>query len=530
MPNGRIALISERRGGYGRCHGRPVPSYTLHSMNYDASDLAMLSPHETNEWFPSIDHDGMVIYTRWDYVDRGFSQAHHPWITTPDGRDSRVIQGNYPKQQNNRPHFENSVRAVPNSRKLTATACCHHGQYFGSLILIDPTVADDDFMSQVRRITPDQLFPESENATHRDPVNYGQPYPLSEDFYLCVYDPFSSSAAGPSNNYGIYLLDSFGNRTLLYRDPNISCQSPIPVRTRDVPPVIPHKVLVAKPLVPGETFVPCDPETLPKTATVGVMNVYDSAREIPAGTHITHLLIVQLLPKTNPYAHNPAIGYGDQKGARMILGTVPVEEDGSALFQLPVDVPVYFQAVNEQGTAVLSMRSATYVKPGEELMCQGCHEGRYHSPMAQQSVPQAFLREPSEIEPAPEGAKPLSYVRLVQPIWDKHCVDCHQKENAMDLSDGNGQGHFSPSYANLRPHIFYFNNADWTTSKTIPGEFGAQASKLYHLLKDGHYDVQLSANEMERIVLWLDNNADFYGAYDDIPEQRIGQIIWPKLQ
>ncbi|MCL2623045.1 MAG: NPCBM/NEW2 domain-containing protein [Planctomycetaceae bacterium] len=547
MPNGRIALISERRGGYGRCHGRPVPSYTLHSMNYDGSDIAMLSPHETNEWFPSIDHDGMIVYTRWDYVDRGFNQAHHPWITTPDGRDSRVIQGNFPVQQSNRPHFEISIRAVPDSRKLTATAACHHGQYFGSLILIDPTIEDDDFMSQVRRITPDQLFPESENAAHRDPANYGQPYPLSEDYYLCVYDPFSSSAAGPSNNYGIYLLDSFGNRTLLYRDPNISCQSPIPVRTREVPPVIPHKLLVAKPLQPGETFVPCDPETLPKTALVGVMNVYNSARNIPNDTHITHLRIVQLLPKTNYYAHNPAIGYGDQKGARMILGTVPVEPDGSALFQLPVNVPVYFQALDDQGVAVQSMRSATYVKPGEELMCLGCHEGRYRSPVPQPSVPLAFSREPSEIAPGPDGTKPLSYVRLIQPIWDKHCVDCHQKEsvagrnapgvagrdapvNAIDLSDGGGQGHFSPSYSNLRDHVFFFDNADWTTSKTIPGEFGAQASKLYHLLKDCHYDVQLTKDEMDSIVLWLDNNADFYGAYDDIPEQRIGQIVWPKLE
>ena len=530
MPNGRIALISERRGGYGRCHGRPVPSYTLHSMNHDGTDVAMLSPHETNEWFPNIDHDGMIIYTRWDYVDRGFNQAHHPWITTPDGRDSRALQGNFPKQQSNRPHFENSVRAVPNSHKLIATACCHHGQYFGSLILIDPTVEDDDFMSQVRRITPDQLFPESENAAHRDPANYGQPYPLSDDFYLCVYDPFSSSAAGPSNNYGLYLLDSFGNRTLLYRDADISCQSPLPLREREMPPVVPHKLLVAKPLEPGETFVPCDPETLPKTALVGVMNVYDSARDIPQGTKITHLRIVQLLPKTNPYAHIPAIGYGDQKGARMILGTVPVEEDGSVWFNLPVDIPVYFQAIAEDGTAVLSMRSATYVKPGEELMCQGCHEGRHRTPTLQTSVPKAFLRKPSDITPGPDGTQPLNYVRLVQPIWDQHCVDCHQKENAIDLSDGSGKGHFSPSYDNLRKQVFYFNNADWTTSKTIPGEFGSQASKLYRLLKDGHYDVKLSPEEMERVTIWLDNNADFYGAYDDIEEQRVGHVIWPKLQ
>ncbi|MDR1493243.1 MAG: NPCBM/NEW2 domain-containing protein [Planctomycetaceae bacterium] len=530
MPNGRIAFISERRGGYGRCHGRPVPSYTLYSMNYDGSDVAMLSPHETNEWFPNIDRNGMIIYTRWDYVDRGFNQAHHPWITTPDGRDSRPIHGNYPNRQHNRPHFENNLRSVPHSNKYAATACCHHGQYFGSLVLINPDVEDDDEMSPVRRITPDQLFPESENAVHRDPVNYGQPYPLSEDFYLCVYDPFSSSAAGPLNNYGIYLLDSFGNRTLLYRDPDISCQSPTPVRAREVPPVVPHKLLVAKPLQRGEKFTPTDPATLPQTAFVGVMNVYDTVREIPKGTRIKELRVVQLLPKTNPIGHNPAIGYGSQKGARMILGTVPVEEDGSALFNMPVDIPVYFQAVNEDGTAALSMRSATYVKPGEELVCQGCHEGRHRAPLRSNRLPLAFQRAPSNIAPAPDGTRPLNYPKLVQSIWDKRCVECHQKEKAIDLSNGRGAGHFSPSYSNLRKYVFFFDDPTWTTSKTISGKFGAQASKLYRLLKDGHYGVKLSPDEWKRIVLWLDNNADFYGAYDDIREQRAGKTVTPKLQ
>jgi len=530
MPNGRIALISERRGGYGRCHGRPVPSYTLHSMNYDGTDLVTLSPHETNEWFPNIDHNGMIIYTRWDYVDRGFNQAHHPWITTPDGRDSRPIHGNYPEKQRDRPHFENSVRPVPGSDKLTATACCHHGQYFGSLILIDPKVEDDDLMSSVRRITPDQLFPESENRTHQDPVNYGQAYPLSEDHYLCVYDPFSGSAAGPENLYGIYLLDSFGNKTLLYRDPDISCQSPIPLRFRETPPVIPHQVLVAKPLGPGETFVPVDLKTLPATGMVGLMNVYDSVRPIPEGTKIKSLRIVQLLPKTTPLAHVPEIGYGNQKGARMILGTVPVEDDGSALFQLPVNIPVYFQAVDENGVAVLSMRSATYVKPGEELVCQGCHEGRHRSPKQRLSAPLAFQRSPSEIIPEVDGTKPVNYPRLIQPIWDKHCVSCHEQRQAIDLSDDNGMGHFSPSYANLRHFVFYFDDPGWTTSKTIPGEFGALASPLYHLLKNGHYDVELSPEEMHCIILWLDNNADFYGTYDDLAEQRLGQQIQPKLE
>ena len=349
LPNGRVAFISERRGGFGRCHGRPVPSYTLHSMNADGSDIVMLSPHETNEWQPSVDHNGMIVYTRWDYVDRGFNQAHHPWITTPDGRDSRVIQGNFARNAGDRPHFEADIRAIPGSQKLVATASCHHGQAYGSLVIVDPTVKDDYAMGPVRRLTPDQLFPESECRTHYDPANYATAWPLSEDFYLCAYDAFSRSNAGEANDYGVYLIDTFGNRILLYRDPAISSISPMPLRSRPIPPVVSHATLVGKPLAPGEKFAAPDPEQLPKVGLVNLVNVYDSVLPWPADTKITTLRIVQLLPKTTPHANNPRIGYGDQKGARAILGTVPVEEDGSASFLLPVNIPVSFQALGADG-------------------------------------------------------------------------------------------------------------------------------------------------------------------------------------
>jgi len=536
LPSGRIAFISERRGGYGRCHGRPVPSFTLHSMNHDATDIITMSPHETNEWAPSVDNNGMIIYTRWDYVDRGFNQAHHPWITTPDGRDSRAIQGNFAERASDRPHFEVSVRAIDGSHKFTATAACHHGQVYGALVLVDPKIEDDDKMAPVRRITPDQLFPESECPTHRGPANYATAWPLSEDFYVCVYDPDSKSNEGEANNYGIYLLDKFGNRELLYRDPLISCMDPIPLRPRRQPPVIPHAMAVGKPLAPGEKFVATDPEKIPTKAPVMLMNVYDSRLPLPEGTEVKALRIVQLLPKTTTHAHNPAIGYGNQKSARAVLGTVPVEKDGSANFMMPVDIPVYFQAIDQDGYAVYSMRSATYVHPGERLVCQGCHERRYDAPTRPTQLPLAMRRPASEIKPDVDGSKPFSFPRLVQPVFDKHCVECHRKSSdpkAMDLSAGNiatNGGQHYPSYKNLRNWAFFWDNASWTTPRTIPGQFGAQASKLDRLLIEGHHDVNLSADELHRIRLWLDCNSDFFGSYENTAAQSKGEIVHPTLE
>ena len=63
----------------------------------------------------------------------------------------------------------------------------------------------------------------------------------------------------------------------------------------------------------------------------------------------------------------------------------------------------------------------------------------------------------------------------------------------------------------------YGSNRDWNSPKfyrTTPGAFGAQASKLYALLRRGHHGVKLDAAEMDRLVIWLDSVCQFYGVYE----------------
>jgi hypothetical protein len=543
LPDGRIVFISERRGGFGRCHGRPVPLFTLHTMDGDGKNLFRVSHHEGNEWHPSADNDGMIVYSRWDYVDRGHNQAHHPWITAPDGRDPRAIHGNFKPSHDLNPDMELNVVAIPGSHRYVATASAHHGQAYGSLIVIDPRVPDDDALSPVRRLTPDVGFPET---AERGIFAYGTAWPLSEHYYLCVYSP-------SGDRHGIYLLDAFGNRELLYRDPEIGCLGPISVKPRPAPPVVPAAVEPAR-LTDIPTFRTVGDEhpldrlhldTADK-AVVSLVNVYDSLYPFPAGVKVCALRIVHLLPKSTPLHHHPQIGYGSETNGRAVLGTVPVEEDGSACFYLPPGKSVYFQALDERGCAVQSMRSATYVHAGETLTCLGCHEPKGRSPrQTPAGLPRALRREPSQIQPEAEGSNPLSFPRLVQPVLEKHCVNCHGRDadDPPDLRAGNWQGHkflWYESYRNLRPYAFHFgaprNEARehqydrWQLARTVPGKFGARASKLLPLLDNGHYDVRLSPEELRRIIVWLDANSDFFGAYENVHAQAQAELVQPKIQ
>lgn len=560
LPSGRLCFNSERRGGFGRCHGRPVPTYTLHSMNPDGSDIVPVSYHETNEWHPSVTDQGLVVYSRWDYVDRDSDIAHHPWITTPDGRDARSLHGNFPKRHGRqlRPWMELDVKPIPGSHRYLATAAPHHGQAFGSLVMVDPDIEDDDVMSQVKRVTPETPFPESERG--RGNWVFATSWPLSEDVYLAAYaprDPKDRGRRGVATTHGLYVVDSFGNRTLLYRDPDINCQSPLPLRARRLPPVVTHLADAGRPnskaraaaeptILEATKAMPGDSAHSPKglaPGTFAVMDVYDGLLDWPEGTTITALRVVQLYPKATAPSNRPRIGIGNQSLARGVLGVVPVEADGSAYFEAPAGRALYFQALDEKGLAVQSMRSLTYLQPGQRLACQGCHEIRNRAPAVPREVPLALRRPPSKLEGDVDGSNPVLYPRLVQPVLDRKCVACHTKQKkAPDLSGKVATGKdarsgWTQSYTVLARHGFWQNGGNGAIrderhglSRNTPGAFGAYASPLYKRLATGHHGVQLTDAERYRLTLWLDTNTNFYGAYFDLEKQARGEVVWPRLE
>jgi hypothetical protein len=532
LPDGAVAFVSGRRGGFLRC-GRVCPVYTLYRMDPRGENIRPLSYHETHEWLPSVDHDGRIAYTRWDYVDRDSDIAHHLWLKYPDGRDPRAPHGNYPKTRESRPWMEMSIRAIPGSRRYLAVAAPHHGQHFGSLVMIEPDIEDDRSMSQVKRISPEVMLPEAESAPGvSKPVGgggdgqvFGTPWPLSEDFHLAVYDP-------GQRHYGMYLVDAFGNRDLLYQDSAIGISDPIPLRARPAPPVIPDQTRYANP-----------EGGAPATGTVAITNVYDSHLPWPEGTRLKELRVIQVFPKSTPAPDDPHIGRADRHDealARGVLGVVPIEEDGSAHFEMPAGVPFYMQALDENGMAVQTMRSVTYLHPGERMSCAGCHEPKHRAPQALRDMPLALGKPPARLRPEPEGSHPLSFPRLVQPVLDKRCVDCHERKRDEDAPSLRGDqfvkhGH-SEAFRSLAPFAWSKSGGNHLgitrnqTSYSIPGDVGARASRLWKMLEDGHHDVALDPGEMRRITLWIDANSLFYGDYFEPEIQARGECPQPRLK
>jgi len=599
MPDGRIVFLSTRKGtaiqtgkldtaemcdidfpdSYVRCGGdnfRPVAVYTLHSIAPDGGEMRQISAFENFEWTPSLMNDGRIAYTRWDYVDRYAQHFISVWGKNPDGTKSTLIYGNYTFF----PDIILEPRAIPGSSKLVFVGAAHHSTFGGSLALLDRNLGTEGEIP-IERITPEVVFPETEG---HPPHYYAHPCPLSEDYYLVSWSDkhlpphgyFADENRNPSNSMGIYYYDRFGNLELLCRDTRISCVNPVPLASRPVPPDLPSDLDWDGPQE-GE-FV--------------VQNIYEGLEEFGFtrdSQSVKRLRIIATVPKTQPHMNVPSLGITTEDPGKFVLGTVPVEEDGSAYFRVPSGVPYFFQALDENGVAVQTMRTLADLMPGESATCIGCHENREASPRLA-SVPMALTREPSKLNADPVGTWPFHYSELVQPVLDNHCVSCHSPQNtesaasSLDLtaqhsyhsllSFGSGTVKLGgPLYSELgaigeRALGHHRANPGMTQMEairtaavslvkngggslkdmayerdiSIPGTATASQSRLLAILMnreepeiEAHHvlfgrsgtlagntvDVQLSQEDVYRMIVWMDLYALYQGYYNPKQEKEL---------
>jgi hypothetical protein len=528
LPDGDMVFCSTRRGQstqcsqataaatlsdpalpdcYVRCGGgptRPCSVYTLHVMNSQGKDLRPISSFEMFEWTPSVDAEGRILYSRWDYVDRYGQNNMGLWATRPDGTGVQAVFGNYTRQPLS--FFE--ACAVPGSRRLVFTASAHHSITAGSLVLLDPRLGPD-VPAAMTRLTPEVCFPECEgNPWHDSPSTYyANPFPLSEEHYLVAWSDRPLKYEGQANEVaatGVYLYDAFGNLTLLYRDPALGSQYPLPVRPRPRPPLV-------APQAGGRAM----------EARVLLLNVYQGLDGVPPGT-IKRLRIMGMPVKTHPSMDYPSIGVTTHDAGRFVMGTVPVEADGSAWFHVPAGVTFFVQALDAEGMAVQTMRSGAYLQPGETQTCVGCHERRTTAPSNR--VPLAAHRPPSKLTPGPEGSWPLDYAVLVQPVLDRHCVVCHRpgaRDPKFDLTAGRSYeamvGYGSPSLKELV--ILRYRE-----QRSVVGECEAHMNPLLKLVKRGHYDVRLQADDWSRLITWMDALGQRCGSFSSQQEAQLRKL------
>ena len=368
LPDGRICFTSTREPKYCMCNRHIMGN--LHTMDGDGANVQQIGHDTLHEGHPSLMPDGRILYDRWEYVDRNFGDAQGVWTVNPDGTNHAI----HWKNNTNSPGAVLDAAHSGSERFVCVFGSCHDRPW-GALAIVDRRLGLDLEKPVVRTWPADaiDLVGQGNYDTFtRVPLKFEDPYPLSDKYFLC------SRMTGVGEEMAIYLVNTFGNTVPLHAE-HPGCFDPMPVASRDRPPVIPSRTDLSK--AEGSFFI---------------SDVYRGAgmQRIERGT-IQRLRVVESPEKrfwTGPAwdggtgTQAPGMAWDDFSNKR-ILGTVPVAADGSAYFTVPADTFVYFQLLDARGRMVQSMRSGTIVRPGETRGCAGCHEDRRTSTLATAIAP-----------------------------------------------------------------------------------------------------------------------------------------------
>jgi len=516
LPSGEIVFSSTREPKYCQCNRHIMAN--LFKMDADGANIQQIGRNTLFEGQPSLMPDGRILYDRWEYVDKHFGPAFGLWTVNPDGTNQALYYGNNAWS----PGAILDARIIPGANSFIATFGSCHDRPWGAIVIADRGKGLDGLEPIIKSWPADingflrikKPYFETGGIDYFKGVSpkYEDPYPLSDKYFLC-------SRMIEGEEMGIFLLDIFGNEILLRREAP-GCFDPMPISSRYRPPVIPSRVDLST----SEGFF-------------YVVDVYRGygMEKVKRGT-IKYLRIVEAPPKlfwTHPCwnidaQQGPAMNWNCTNNKR-ILGDVPIEPDGSAYFALPADKFVFFQALDENGMMIQSMRSGTTVRPGEIGGCIGCHEGRLTG-VPNRPLPAAMRRLPSKIEPWYGPPRDFDYLTELQPVFDRHCVRCHDfgkpEGEKLNLAGDLGLA-FNTSYLELRRKsaVRWFPDppgAEKILVKAVddgPAEFlppyswGSHRSKLVDLIREERCGVKLDRESFDRIVTWIDMNAPYYGSY-----------------
>jgi len=508
LPDGGLAFISTRCKSRYICW-RPQ-AFVLFRMDADrnADSIRPLSFANISEWTPVPMRDGRILWTRSEYLDKGADFGHSLWAMRPDGTHPELVFGN------NMPNCFVNGREVPGTHELLCTIFSHGGDHNGPLGLIDLThAAGPSDPSAILNLTPDSTphynmsWPRQE--CWRDPV------PVSRDYFLASH--------APADRFGLFVVDRWGNRELLYLDPEIGSMSPSPLRPEARPPVLPPRAPELADAQPGQFTIANVYEGLGPEVAPGSVKYIRVCQEVRADLEQLasgefrrdHGPEFQDFYATPIHRVNGPFGWPSYV-AKAALGIVPVEADGSASFHAPAGKVLYFQVLDEDLNELQRMRSVVQLQPGEQRGCIGCHESRRSAPPP--VAPLAARRPPGELQQPPWGTDPFSYERVVQPVWETHCVRCHSVDDkgGINLSATLDKDKVPASFRTLIAGgwVHYFDMT-WSLrhNKAAPRTFGTLRSKLWALIETGHYDVKLTRDEMHAVKCWIDLNCPLWPDY-----------------
>jgi len=523
LPDGRLVFVSTRNQLWVTCQGGG--SGVLFSCDRDGSHVKLLSANIDSDHTPQVLEDGRVMFTRWDYgIEKNVFARHALWTMNPDGSNLALLFGNTIED----PAGFWQARAVPGRSEIVATFGPHHSGQAGMMGVIWPRNGTEEPRGKGFRFITREIPSYCDTTCH---FGYQDPFPLHERLFMVSY----GGDGGQRNR--LYLIDDRGNKKCLYEaEDDLSCYNPQPLVARKRPPY-------PLPQCTNPDWEPMDPIARSRTpaavptGTLMVQDVYRGiSKRVKRGEAATIQIMEQLRKTTrhlqDAWGTSPLMGRGTVH-VRRVIGTVPIEEDGSASFHVPALRNISLNLLDRDGKILMRMGSDMHVMPGEKRGCVGCHEVREEesTPITSSSI--AMGKAPVQpVRPSWGNDGILDYQKLIQPIWDKYCIECHSGPTPDGMVDmtGDRTRYFCMSYDNLieREIVDYHNVFALGHDENTPKSLGSYVSRISEFVDtEKHSGKRLSADEKRLIYTWIDANVPYYSTYQfNRPETRGSRDGW----
>jgi hypothetical protein len=507
-------------------------------------------------------------------VDRGVCPIQSLWTINPDGTGLSGFYGNRVLE----PGTFMDAQPIPGSDHILATATNHNGPCRGAIVEIDAGKGSNA-PEAVRNLTP-----EVDIYAHRDGGgSYGNgmlltgtnsPYlkPFAIDRHHFLVSKTGTIQLRDFDAHAISLLRGRGG---------LGFYCPQPIRATVRPPVVNGVSSDDRPDSPD------DGTPTGAWATVFLRDVYHGLEPHVRRGEVKKIAVVQEVGKGTYTPHwnpcpmtgkgmrrtvcfgyqSPVVSCGATFAPKKVWGFADVKPDGSAIFKVPAEVPINFLALDAQGRALQRMRTFTHLMPGEVQGCIGCHADR-NSAVPRGGNDMALRGEVQELEAPEWGVAGFCYSNIVQPVFDRHCAECHNAlvpSGGVDLS-GDKTDLFNVSYDVLcrtdtlaawhwdrqwtpegpkhdalrgrSPYVEWIwgiNGSGHNILQIAPRRWGSPASKLAEIIHTGHPDgngqarIDVPAAESRKVYLWMDLNVPYYGtASSNHKYQMGGRRMYPR--
>jgi Tol biopolymer transport system component len=392
----QVTFVSTAAGELNE-HGA-LPSTSLYSCMLDGSAAQRLTYNPSADVDPAVLPDGRLVFSSWQRstLHRGVLGRVSLFSSHTDGLDYALFSGDEGRR----------IKLMPaaTADRLVVFVEGDEVAWDGSGSLASVSLRRN--LHSYRPITRDK-----DGLFH-------SPSALPDGSILV-----SRRSRDVDDTHGVYWMDSAsGRRQLVFDDPEYHDVQARVVRPRPEPD---GRSSVVKPANPTGKFY--------------CLNVYDS--DLPPGEWIRpgralRLRVLEGIPQQAGAA--PA---AEGLLPRRFLGEIAVEDDGSFNIEVPPNIPIELQLIDEDGVAVRSC-SWIWVRNNETRGCIGCHEDPERTP--ENRFVQAVAKPSIVLTLPPEKRRSVEYRRDIAPILSKRCAECHEPDENLLADVVPGRARSSP--------------------------------------------------------------------------------------